>query len=320
MILYLFQSDSFQIEEALEASSLNSESEEIQVEIQQHTSRPISRQSSSNSYRPALKKSKSDGKKSLRLFPHLNSFSGSVTDEDISRDSLTEDAIELQEVKKREYLDFPFLTDEPSIEWIRRNRVVFILRGLPGSGKSTLVNALTEIYHEENPVVCSADHWFVDRHGIYRFDSSRLKDAHESAQNCMRAACNEGKKLIIVDNTNVQLWEMRPYINHARNAPFTYRVFVIEPQTPWKWNAEELSHKNTHEVSQEVLSKRIHQYQIVMPVYFGWFLSPADSRSLYDRAMILFKNLYHSCTQFKDNFAQFSSMLNWGSAISYYRY
>ena len=79
------------------------------------------------------------------------------------------DAIELQEVsKKLEYLDFPFLTDSETIQWIKKNRVIFIMRGLPGSGKSTLVNAITEVYKMQDPVICSADHYFINENGIYR--------------------------------------------------------------------------------------------------------------------------------------------------------
>ena len=85
-------------------------------------------------------------------------------------------------------------------------------------------------------------------------------------------------------------------------------------------DAGELSEKNSHGVSIEILRKRIKSFEMAVPLYFGWFLSPKDSRSIYDRAMILFKNLYESCDEFKHNFGEFSSMLNWGSAMNFYRY
>jgi len=238
-------------------------------------------------------------------------------------------AIELQEVckklefkeeitKKLEYLDFPFLTDFDTIQWIKKNRVIFVMRGLSGSGKSTLVNAISELYDMQDPVICSADHYFIDENGIYRFDPGRLRDAHEASQFLMKNSCEDGKKLIIVDNTHIQAWEMRPYFNNANRASFTYKVIVVEPKTPWKFDPDELSERNTHGLTLEHLQKKIKQFETAVPLYFGWFLSPADSRSIYDRAMILFKNLYESCDVFRENFAEFSSMLNWGSAMNFY--
>ena len=71
----------------------------------------------------------------------------------------------------------------------------------------------------------------------FRFDQSRLKDAHEASQSLMKTSCEDGKRLIIVDNTNVQTWEMKSYFNHANKAPYTYKVIVVEPKTPWKFDA-----------------------------------------------------------------------------------
>ena len=61
-----------------------------------------------------------------------------------------------------------FLTDPESVQWIKNNRVIFIMRGLPGSGKSTLVKSITEVFNDQIPVICSADHYFIDENGIYR--------------------------------------------------------------------------------------------------------------------------------------------------------
>merc|ERR1712079_317308 len=100
------------------------------------------------------------------------------------------------------------------------------MRGLSGSGKSTLVNAISELYDMQDPVICSADHYFIDENGIYRFDPGRLRDAHEASQFLMKNSCEDGKKLIIVDNTHIQAWEMRPYFNNANRASFTYKVDI----------------------------------------------------------------------------------------------
>ena len=51
----------------------------------------------------------------------------------------------------------------------------------------------------------------------------------------------EGKPLIIVDNTNVKLWEMRRYVEQADI--YGYAVKVETPETQWAWNANQCSKK-----------------------------------------------------------------------------
>ena len=45
----------------------------------------------------------------------------------------------LEEISSDPYMDFPMLRDEKTIDWASRNYVMVIMRGLPGSGKSTTV-------------------------------------------------------------------------------------------------------------------------------------------------------------------------------------
>ena len=54
--------------------------------------------------------------------------------------------------------------------------VMFLMRGVPGSGKSTIVKHLMKMFHTDS--ICSADQYF-SRNGRYRFDQKQLKQAHE---------------------------------------------------------------------------------------------------------------------------------------------
>jgi hypothetical protein len=51
----------------------------------------------------------------------------------------------LEEISSDPYMNFPMLRDEQTIDWISRNYVMVIMRGLPGSGKSTLVKRTSYI-------------------------------------------------------------------------------------------------------------------------------------------------------------------------------
>ena len=48
------------------------------------------------------------------------------------------------------YLDHPILTDKSSMESMKNSLTMIIMRGMPGSGKSTIVRKLKELYPEVN--------------------------------------------------------------------------------------------------------------------------------------------------------------------------
>lgn len=93
---------------------------------------------------------------------------------------------------------------------------IIILRGIPGSGKSTLAReakALLEQYGF-SCVIVSADHYF-EKDGEYKFDRTKIKEAHDSCKKAFFDAIKAGVNTIIVDNTNTRLWEFQPYVDEA---------------------------------------------------------------------------------------------------------
>ncbi|PAV61980.1 hypothetical protein WR25_23221 [Diploscapter pachys] len=56
----------------------------------------------------------------------------------------------------------------------------------------------------------------------------------------------DGIKMIIVDNTNIQVAHMKPYIAYA--ATNFYEIYILEPDTNWRYNASQCSKKNTHRI------------------------------------------------------------------------
>ncbi len=47
---------------------------------------------------------------------------------------------------------------------------------------------------------------------------------------------------IIIDNTNLQAWEARPYYNLS--IQYNYEFRIIEPTTEWKFDSLELEKRN----------------------------------------------------------------------------
>lgn len=105
------------------------------------------------------------------------------------------------------------------------NKILYIVRGLPGSGKSTFAKSLGGVHFE-------ADQFFmVD--GEYKFDGSKIKDAHKWCQNEVNTAMilNHTANLnnvIVVSNTFTQEWEMQPYLDMAKDWGYTVFSVIVE--------------------------------------------------------------------------------------------
>lgn len=97
------------------------------------------------------------------------------------------------------------------------NKELFIIRGISGSGKSTLAKSIGGINLE-------ADDYFMDN-GEYKFDITRLKDAHGWCQLRTEHNMEDEVSKIVVSNTFTQEWEMKPYFELAEK--YGYRVYSL---------------------------------------------------------------------------------------------
>lgn len=109
---------------------------------------------------------------------------------------------------------------------------VVILRGVPGSGKSTVAKSIVDPL--AYIVTVSADNYFMED-GAYKFDRNKLDKAHGR---CLREFVQEvygywgrSPDLLIVDNTNTTVVEMAPYVAicNAYDVPFEVVTVDCDP-------------------------------------------------------------------------------------------
>jgi len=130
---------------------------------------------------------------------------------------------------------------------------LLIVRGLPGSGKSTIAKQIQDTFG--GVIVCADDFWGP----AYAFDKSRIQEAHDWAYRQCEAHMQWNEERIILDGTYAQLKWMARYVEMATH--FGYRAICREPDTEWAWNPRQCAEKNVHGVSEDVINTMLSKWE-----------------------------------------------------------
>ena len=154
------------------------------------------------------------------------------------------------------------------------NNTCYILRGLPGTGKSTLARLLSAA---NNPEYCldsfhvrtfSTDDLFINEEGVYEFDADLLKWHHQ--ENLRRATEfisrdlrgdheeSDMTRIAIIDNTNVQQWEYQPYIEAAEKYEWDVQIIALD------WNEHDIplyAKRTKHGVPEEAIRRMADRWE-----------------------------------------------------------
>jgi predicted kinase len=131
---------------------------------------------------------------------------------------------------------------------------LYLIRGIPGSGKSTFAHHVWNDY-----AICEADKFFYDKEGNYNFDASKLRQAHEWCRNEVEIRMKDNVANpqyypeIVVSNTFTQEWEMEPYFELAEQYGYKVFSFIIENRH---------GGKNVHGVPDEKIEQMKSRFNI----------------------------------------------------------
>lgn len=129
-------------------------------------------------------------------------------------------------------------------------KTLILLRGLPGSGKSTLAKLLVgekDYCHKE------ADMFFVDREGNYKFEPSKIRDAHAWCQEEIEFAMKLEHSPVVVSNTFTQEWEMQAYYELAAKYDYQVSSIIVENRH---------GGKNVHGVPEDKLQAMKDRFEV----------------------------------------------------------
>ena len=132
-----------------------------------------------------------------------------------------------------------------------QKHALILLRGLPGSGKTTLAKVLSE--NNTYPVFSVDDYFTNEITGEYLFNFQNNHLAYKQCEMLTKDAMLQSISKVIVHNTFTMEWELDPYFKLASS--YNYLLFVVTVENYHK-------QKNVHEVSDEQLQKMAEKYKV----------------------------------------------------------
>lgn len=135
-----------------------------------------------------------------------------------------------------------------------------IMRGLPGSGKSRWVWQYAQEFDTSSHLTycVSTDNYFCDEKRVYRFDPTKLAEYHNAALKDFSARIHSHRYgTILVDNTNVRVFEIAPYYRLAE--AFGYDVEIIWIQA----DIEKCIARNIHGVPAETIRSMSKSFEAI---------------------------------------------------------
>ena len=126
-------------------------------------------------------------------------------------------------------------------------KMLYIIRGIPGSGKSTMARKLAP------NAAFEADAYMVDQQGNYAFDPSRLGEVHQKCYEAVRDALMQDIANVAVANTFVKRWEYQKYVDLANELGVKYEIIVCNG-----------GYKNIHGVPEEAIQRMKDNWEDTM--------------------------------------------------------
>lgn len=163
---------------------------------------------------------------------------------------------------------------EIEVNFFSIDKTLFILRGVPGSGKDSLItnlvqNSLTTHGKDKVRICCTDDYFINPKTGEYEFDITKLVEYHERCfYSCQEAMVETENKnavpFIFLNNTNIKEEHIKPYRELAERYEYTVMELfpsdmfdLLNENDPEKIEAflKQFTERNQHGVSYDKIKE-----------------------------------------------------------------
>lgn len=133
---------------------------------------------------------------------------------------------------------------------------LLILRGIPGSGKSTYAKSFAKA------TVMSADDYFLTPEGQYVYRPEKLQTAHELCYLRFVKAVINNDEIIIIDNMNIDAWHISPY--YMLGEVFDYAVeivnFLTDIETSYQRNIHNVPKQDIESAAERIRTTKLPKH------------------------------------------------------------
>lgn len=129
------------------------------------------------------------------------------------------------------------------------NKTLYLIRGLPGAGKTTFATDLAESL---NLAMFEADDYFYDRGGNYNFNPTLLHKAHNECQEKTEKCMVSGNG-VVVSNTFTTEKELKPYLDLAEKYGYRVVALIVENRH---------GSKSVHDVPETTIQKMKDRFSV----------------------------------------------------------
>lgn len=183
------------------------------------------------------------------------------------------------ELDAQQQCQHPFLDNEESVEFLRAHgRVMFITRGLPGSGKAGVAETVKDIY-PDCKIIC-ADQLFSGFGAVDKNWATTMQ-AHTLCQARTEEALRGKIAMVLNRNNNATIRETSRYVQLA--AKYGYLVILVNTLQKKLMTAEYLAACNTKLLDTTYFERALKAWEDVEPLCTGWFFKPCDKAALLRR-------------------------------------
>lgn len=177
------------------------------------------------------------------------------------------------------------------VEVTQPNKILVIMRGIPGSGKSTYAKKLVKngIIHSTDDIIESKfdyNQFFADM--IAKEDFTPLAQAHSQNVKDAKNSINNGISPVIIDNTNIKPSECKVYVEYALNKGYADENIEFVEVGTGGLTAKELAQRNTHSVPLEKIERLIQSYNSIGPLTLKKVI---DAKPMYSNKPKLFASI-----------------------------